>query len=312
MISLGVAVGARIPHPELDCVLGPTWAAATVLNYTHDSCAVGNGVYVITGINGSATAAQRSLDGFSWVAATTVPSSGGFALKHVAFGNGKFFAYRDAVTLLTSTDGDVWTANPHPVFGAGSGFFAGGYYFQTSSSNYTYTVDGVVFSATLAFPASGGSEHGAYGNGVYVTVGIDAAHYSATGISGWASATVSWSAGFGPRRVAYGNGIFVAVLLNAGPSQTYYTSTDGQSWTTRSLPSGVSASDVVFAQGRFVVGGTTNEFLGISSDGINWLKTSGVHTFTTSAGFARLTGSDDGVYLAIRQSATTLANVGSC
>ncbi len=74
--------------------------------------------------------------------------------------------------------------------------------------------------------------------------------------------------------LAYGAGIWVAI--NTG--LTYATSTDGTSWTSRTLPERITAdsaeesASLVFANGYFyyAAGSATNITVYSSSDGINW------------------------------------------
>lgn len=75
-----------------------------------------------------------------------------------------------------------------------------------------------------------------------------------------------WSA------VAFGNGVFVAVNRSAGDTVAA-SSTDGLSWTSRTIPPGAYTS-VIYAAGLFVAVGSS--ICSTSPDGINWTQ----RTFT--------------------------------
>jgi hypothetical protein len=67
--------------------------------------------------------------------------------------------------------------------------------------------------------------------------------------------------------MAFGNGIFVGSRSN----NEYYTSTDGDTWTSRTFPNNFSGNLSAFGNGVFVVTpGAVSNVLLYSSDGINW------------------------------------------
>ena len=81
----------------------------------------------------------------------------------------------------------------------------------------------------------------------------------------------SWSAGTTlsgqNKKIEYGNGIFV-ILPESG--NTASTSTDGTTWTTRTLPVTSNWQDLKYANGRFVAVGTSDAKIIYSLDGITW------------------------------------------
>jgi len=81
----------------------------------------------------------------------------------------------------------------------------------------------------------------------------------------------SWSAGTTisgqNKKIEYGNGIFV-ILPESG--NTALTSTDGTSWTTRTLPVTSNWQDLKYANGRFVAVGVSDAKIIYSFDGITW------------------------------------------
>lgn len=76
-----------------------------------------------------------------------------------------------------------------------------------------------------------------------------------------------------PTDLAFGNGMFVSV----GYSGAVLTSTDGLRWTRRNLGTGARLDSVVFADGRFVVGGAADRLTAkgsffVSHDGVGWIR----------------------------------------
>ena len=71
--------------------------------------------------------------------------------------------------------------------------------------------------------------------------------------------------------VAYGNGIFVAIA--SGPSNIAATSTDGTTWTQRTLPSSSNWSSVAYGNGIFVaIADDSLDIAATSKDGVTWTQ----------------------------------------
>ena len=68
--------------------------------------------------------------------------------------------------------------------------------------------------------------------------------------------------------IAYGNGIFVAI----SPGNSFSTTTDGTTWSTRTVPVTSNWSDIKYANGRFVAVGTSDANTAYSFDGITWYE----------------------------------------
>ena len=81
----------------------------------------------------------------------------------------------------------------------------------------------------------------------------------------------SWSVGTTisgqNKKIAYGNGIFVIMPVSGN---TALTSTDGTTWTTRTLPVTSNWNDLKYANGRFVAAGVSDAKIIYSFDGISW------------------------------------------
>ena len=110
----------------------------------------------------------------------------------------------------------------------------------------------------------------AYGNGVYVGVDRNGnAFYSSNGTSYTQVNLYNVGADC---RVTFGNGVFVVIKNSSGGTTTYYTSTNGSSWTTRTAPSGPYY--VTYSNGTWfmmVASGTTYY---TSSDAVTWTSRS--------------------------------------
>ena len=94
------------------------------------------------------------------------------------------------------------------------------------------------------------------------------------------------------RDVAYGNGIFAAVAF--GPTTTAASSTDGISWTTRTMPASVTWTALTFGNGTFVAingvaeggsGGSGGTRAATSTNGTTWT----VRTLPSSTSWCSIT-----------------------
>lgn len=107
----------------------------------------------------------------------------------------------------------------------------------------------------------------AYGNGIYVAVGLNgsSASVGATSPDGvtWTALAISATAA-----ITFANGLFVAVGTN-----NVQTSTNGTTWTTRTIPVGTWTS-LTFGGGLFVAAGTSG-VIATSPDGITWTARTG-------------------------------------
>jgi uncharacterized delta-60 repeat protein len=121
-----------------------------------------------------------------------------------------------------------------------------------------------------------------YGNGKFIALSSSGILHSTDGVN-WQSSAAVHPSNQTPIYMAFGNGIFV--YKTAQQNHTYYTSTDGISWTTRSFPSfsGVLLNsisgyvDIAFNGGIFMTStGFKSETWDMSilksEDGINWTR----------------------------------------
>lgn len=185
---------------------------------------------------------------------------------------------------MYSTNGTTWTlSNLSTSAAIQQGLWDGTRFLLVSS---TTTSGGLMHSTTGATWASIDVGNGGYdikfdGTSRYVVMSATstATHRTCTSdptVTGnWSDITLPSSASW--RTVAYGNGIWVA--LQDG-TRSYATSTNGTTWTSRTLPTNRTNSQqndsrMVFANGYFYyitdpAGVDLDTYLMKSSDGINW------------------------------------------
>lgn len=150
---------------------------------------------------------------------------------------------------------------------------------------FTQSTSAVVTDTTNSFlqtgPVHDAPRYATNGNGLYVAVNSNSTNVNSSisrdGIfweyGGLLPSTTAWS------DVAYGNGIFVAVA-GYQPIWSYTnapycaTTTDGKTWTLRSMPSSSSWSQVAYGGGKFVAVAHSGT-IAYSTDGITWTTGSG-------------------------------------
>lgn len=254
--------------------------------------AYGNGMFVA--IDTASTTAflnyRTSPDGVTWTLRSLFPTLNGgvFAmapLRGISFGNGVFVitatganATNTGTQVFTSQDGLNWTKvelNPSGALSSwpiliGNVWLA----YNTAGSGLFYrsSDNGVTWNGYMANTFTSMGAGRAYGNGIAVsgghgsTVGLTGISYSIDQGGNWS--LVSTPAGyFGS--IAFGNGIFVAID-NYNSTNLAISSTNGSTWTARTLPSTGNWSRVVFGNGVFLAVSSTGTQAATSVDGITW------------------------------------------
>lgn len=243
---------------------------------TVQGIASGNGVFVAACgdvANGAAYGfAAMSYDGQSWFS-VKLPATGVWV--SIAFGLGLFVIIDRAGQVLTSPDGQAWTARTSLAFTAGQYWSAitfGGTKFvavngaNTQSTAAASSTDGITFTPRT-LPSSAYWAGVFYGGGLYIAYSTtSAAATSADGIT-WVARTLPDVPGAGGDSVAYGNAAYVFI----GSAGDFYRSTDGISWTAVKVGNGVVNTGVAcFGNGLFLVvaGGVAYT----STDGLTWRR----------------------------------------
>jgi len=275
------------------------------------SMAFGNNTFVaISGGDAASTIAATSTDRVTWTQ-RTLPSSVFwsdvvYGDKFVAVaGGGSWYSgptltpyTSSTTTAATSTDGITWTARTMPASAQwssvayGNGTYvaiAGG---PVNSNVAAYSSDGITWTQST-LPQSTSWTSIAYGNGLFVAASRDTiAATSPDGIT-WTQRTLPASEG-GWSSLVYGNlfiltssgqGLGGLSTSGYGGTSRYATSTDGITWTTRTLPFTSWWTKTIYGNNQYLMlsvfnqptdnGGTSvpNPFRGsalLSSDGINW------------------------------------------
>lgn len=172
--------------------------------------------------------------------------------------------------ILTSTDGQTWTARVAPVNVYSWVYYLNGNYIAGGGSgaglNVVTSSDGITWTGRIAGTAVYNSA--AFGAGVYVVVGNSGAVFSSPDLITWTTRSAGANAF---NDVIFANSLFVAV----GASGTCYTSPDGITWTSRSAGS-TQFNKVIYANSLFVALGNSGTIY-TSPDGITWtLRATGV------------------------------------
>lgn len=162
--------------------------------------------------------------------------------------------------MMATHDTTIASMNPYSV-----DYYGGRLVARVGSSTIVYSDDGITWSSAsdvVATSFSTGDERIQVLNGVFYALSTIGIARSSDGDS-W---TKVWTAN-SLSGMAYGNGIYVVVSYL---SDEWLTSTDGITWTSRSLGGYSSLHSVVFANGRFY-GVTKDGATALTSvDGLNW------------------------------------------
>lgn len=254
----------------------------------------GSGTVVsFTAAGGSAQKVSLSTDyGANWATTGSVMSYAQF----LAYGNGMFVGTLNssgglANACITSPDGITWTTRTLPVSGYWLPCWTGSVFLLVSSSStgsniFLTSPDGITWTQRTVPTSVNGWAAPTAGNSVVLALQTPGGYGYLTSTDGkWLAntaitpanvtqtvlpAALTWSG------VAYGNGIYVAVAgwtYTAGNSATatYATSTDGLTWTARTMAAGANGwSGIAYGAGLFVaiIQGGSNCYT--SPDGITW------------------------------------------
>ena len=166
--------------------------------------------------------------------------------------------------------------------GYGNGLFVA---LSSTLSSVATSADGRSWTSRTAISA----QHFAYGNGIYVCAGSGYSSAASQDGTTWTAGQLPYYSGYNRpsfRSLCYGAGLFVALIVTdeLGDSvPRIATSTDGVTWTNRTLPAGsvpayVAAyyDQIAYGNGLFVAISSSLRNLVTSSDGVNWSLYSGV------------------------------------
>ncbi len=226
-----------------------------------------------------------------------------YTYRDIAYGNGLFVAldYSGNAIAITSPDGVTWTTRNLPSAAAwqaveyGTNFVA----VSTGTNNAAVTSpDGVTWTLR-SLPSSNSWTALKFNNGTYLTAvgGNTVAATSTDAGATWQARTLPATMTIGYYSLAAGAGLFVYLVSN---TTSYYTSANGISWTSRTLP--FIPSGVIYANGVFMAWGQSGTFCATSPDGITW--TQYALPMTGSSNYFSIAGGG-GQFLLRTQSLTT-------
>ncbi len=257
----------------------------------------GNGMFVAVG-----GAISSSPDGMNWTVRVSDLSN---PLSGVAFGTGTFAAVGTGGKVLTSTDGINWTAIDTQikddlndvVFGGGIFVAIGAYTNMTSPDGINWTI------ISTGNPVTGGiardAVHLAYGNGTFVTVGVNGGISTSPDGLNWTQRNINGpiTDHFSEANVTYGNGTFVVMGWRGqpliSPGVKILSSPDGVTWIEKTLESPNQLIGITNGNGVFVAVGDNGTIL-TSPDSVNWTTSSSGTTKSLS-----VAAYENGMFVAI-------------
>jgi hypothetical protein len=288
----GTAAAARLayitgqafdqPAPDGFTLQATMFGGASMGNITW-----GNGLFVAVGPAG---ALYTSPDGVNWTSRTS--SFGSVEIYTANYGNEIWVATGASGDIATSTDAITWTQRSSGFDAAAAIYEAvyskeqnlwvaianasGAGEIATSTNGTTWTMRTSPFGASGIYGV-------AFGNGVWVAVGLDGkTATSPDGIS-WTLNPTLFSPGASIFVVAFVDGVF----YTAGAGGNLATSTDGINWTIRNSSFGSSTIGCICKIGKYVVAtGITGKMASTSDGGANWTQRSVGFGTTNIAGIA--------------------------
>jgi hypothetical protein len=239
--------------------------------------AYGNGQYITVPSgqsSGNINSFLKSTNGKGWYNAA-LPAN--LRWRDIAFGNNIFVLVANNQLNATAPtsgyltyDGTSWTSRTNAGWASsyigGIAFGAGVFTTVLYGSTQGYSsADGITWASTT-LPSASNWTRVRYINNTFVAIasGTAAAAYSTNGTT-WTAITTASSSAWSD--ITYANGIYVMTSNTAGT--TYQTSTDLTTWTTRSFPFSITASNINTDGTTFYILAKKSYAL-TSTDSINW------------------------------------------
>jgi hypothetical protein len=272
-----VGVGYNNISPQgliLSSTDGEYWSnrsSSANLNIYYNTVTYGAGVWVAGANSGGWIA--KSTDAVTW---TTQTVGASFQILSAVYTD-KFIVAGASGNIRTSTDGTTWTART-----SGVGVSINALAVRPSDNRIVgvgangaviYSTDGITWTlATSAYPSQDMNSI-AYGNGVWVATGIRTRVMKSTDGVTWAVCAPITDATQLPDSTPFvafnsGNNLFGAHFIDSPGGIQIYTSTNGESWITRTDESGVNFPSS--GQGRLFGWSAVNgKFIGINDWGFS-------------------------------------------
>jgi len=175
-------------------------------------------------------------------------------------------------TLYYSTDGTTWNSTTYPNGCLGMGWDTTNNRFIALSyvgNLFLHSTDGVTWTSGGANISSNFSSI-AHGLGYNVVVDRNGFLWYGTSLTSWTQVT-TYNAG-SDQRVTFGNGRFIVIKNSSGGTTTYYTSTNGTSWSSATMPAAPYYVSYVNNMWFMTTGSGTTYYT--STDGASWTSRS--------------------------------------
>jgi hypothetical protein len=265
---------------------GVTWTARTPGDTTVTLLSISwNGTrFIVT--NSTNGVAWTSTDGITWSRVSTAYRG---TTLYSAYLGGKFVAIGNSF-VQSSTDGLTWKSGDpvaYVVSTVNKIYKLGSYYYACTGSGLFQSSDGIAFAPVRETPPSPILSM-AYSGSAWLAVssaaaGQSQAFYKSTNGTTWSKASdfgtlTSTSTISGVAAdIVYANGNFISgqtITTAQNIFQGIYTSSDGVTWTGRSLPANISAATTLASSGtnayaNGILGGS-NMILKSTDGGVTW------------------------------------------
>ncbi len=230
--------------------------------------AYGNNAFVAVGTRGTIyrsvnTSPNQNTnnEGTDWTLQTSNTAEN---LIGVAFGNNVFVAVGTNNTLLTSTDGAVWTARSFggPITPKAVRFINNEFAVISNYGAILTSPNGITWTSWVPDSYEHQLYGVTYGNNGFVAVGNNGTIVTSSDGVNWTSRMTGTTRLLSS--VAYGNGTYVAV----GDSGAIITSLNGSTWTAQNSGTASDLDHVAYGNGTFVA--TGYDLTATSPDGTSW------------------------------------------
>ncbi|MFN3390399.1 MAG: WD40/YVTN/BNR-like repeat-containing protein [Meiothermus ruber] len=266
----GIPISVNVTDPYYPYDVNPI----KLERYVSVDTGVPGGTYSLNLVGTSGSIRQNAILLLEVIAPGTIwtrRTGTGNDLADIAYGNSFFVAVGAGGTILTSSDGTVWTPR---ISGAANDLYGityGGGQFVAVGANGTILSSS---DGTAWIPRNSGTSNVlwdvAYGDGQFVAVGDSGTILtSSNGVNWtkWNSGTTESLRGVA-HGISHGGGLMVAV----GANGTILSSPQGWSWTARNSTTVGLLSDIAYGAGVFLAVGGWGAYdtIRVSSDGMTW------------------------------------------
>jgi len=266
MPILGI-MASQISGHLAPSILGTTWAAGGAMPSSANWTSGSNGASLLVFSTNDSTALATTSNGTSAYTSRTGANISGSFMK---YGGGVYLS-AGGTLCQTSSDGTTWTARSsgisnafHPSYGTSSNVWV---IFNASGTSARYSTDnGVTWGATTL--STSVTVRGANGNGTTIVCSPNPGQNTSYTTNG-----TTWSTGSMPSSLDWG---YVAASTTTFACIEYYnssnvaaTSTDGNTWTARTLSATASWYRILWTGVNFIAWGLAGNCC-TSPTGVTW------------------------------------------